>query len=432
MMKKISNYKLYTDHLFLRLCIEGKPAKRTALAGLILLFSVTLFGQEKSPDIDKYIDNGLISLADKDGITWQTKKGDFLFKPYTLVQTRGIFNYYDDEGLSLDEEDNVLNSGFEIPYALLGFAGKAFDRITFNVALNAATTGSALLNQAWFDINLKDELRFRIGKFKTPFNQAYLVQNGQTLFPLLPASLTTRVNLPYDINSVNPVISTGFDVGVEMHGILQDRFGYQLGIFNGTGISVNTATNSFSDENGLPSLLYAARMVYMPYGSMPDYQGDPNQLNEKHMLVGLSGSYNVEANYESSNDLRAGFEFALLSKRWYISAEGYLLSMDFVERQQQSPVYTFWGGYTQAGYFVSSKLQPAVRIDVLDRNSVDEKGILYLPALCLNYYMAGHNLKLQAMYQFMGKAGHNSTAEANDDDNSLSEHQVCIQFQFAF
>lgn len=381
---------------------------------------------------NQYIDNGLISLADKDGFSWSTARGDFLFKPYTLIQTRAIGNYFDDEGLSLSEQDNIFNSGFEIPFALVGFAGRAFDIITYNVTINAATSGAALLNQAWFDINASKGLRFRVGKFKTPFNQAFLVRNGQTLFPVLPTSLTTRINLPYDINSVNPVLATGFDIGVQMHGLLQDKISYQIGVFNGTGITVNTATNGLSDDNGLPSLLYAGRLAVMPFGNMPQHQGDPFKRNETKLLLALSGSYNVEANYESSNDLRAGFELAFLCNGFYASAEGYMLSMDFVERQQNSPVYTFWGGYAQLGYFVTKKLQPAIRFDVMDRNAIDTDGILYFPSMGINYYLAGHNLKLQAMYQFMGKSGHESTFDANDDDNSIPEHKAILQLQFAF
>ncbi len=411
--------------------------QKTMLLIFLMGLGLSVQSQEKdkketATNMDKYIDNGLISLAGKDGLTWQTRSGDFLFKPYTLLQTRAIFNYYDDEGLELAEQDNVLNSGFEFPYALVGFAGKAFNKITFNVAINAAASGAVLLNQAWFDVNVRDELRFRVGKFKTPFNQAFLVQNGQTLFPILPASLTTRVNLPYDINSVNPKLSTGFDIGVQMHGILNQKLEYQLGIFNGTGIDVNTATGSLSDENGLPALLYAGRLAYMPWGAMPQHQGDPSQLNRKSLLIAASAGYGVEANYESSNDLHAGLEFSLLYNRWFVSAEAYLLNMDFVERQQVSPVYTFWGSYLQTGYFVTKKLQPALRIDVMDRNSVKEDGILYMPSAGLNYYLSGHNLKLQVMYQYLGKAGHASVSEANDDDNGMAEHQACVQLQFAF
>ena len=53
-------------------------------------------------------------------------------------------------------QDNVANSGFAIPYAVLGFTGKAFGKVSFNLSLNAAATGAALLQQAWFDVELKN------------------------------------------------------------------------------------------------------------------------------------------------------------------------------------------------------------------------------------------------------------------------------------
>ena len=165
---------------------------------------------------------------------------------------------------------------------------------------------------------------------------------------------------------------------------------------------------------------------------MPQYQGKPSSLNEKKWLAGLSASYNVEANYETSNDLRLGAEFALLCNRWYVTAETYLMNMDFVERQKNSANFTFYGAYAQFGYLLNEKIQPAVRLDVLDRNGINEKGLLAMPALGFNYFFSGHNLKLQAMYQYLSKIGHASEFEANDDDNGMSEHQVCVQLQFAF
>ena len=35
-------------------------------------------------------ENGVVSLAGREGFTIETKKGDFVFKPYLLVQTSGI------------------------------------------------------------------------------------------------------------------------------------------------------------------------------------------------------------------------------------------------------------------------------------------------------------------------------------------------------
>ena len=66
-------------------------------------------------------ENGVVSLAGREGFTIETKKGDFVFKPYLLVQTSANFNWYDDEGLDKAyNQDNIANSGFSIPYAVLG------------------------------------------------------------------------------------------------------------------------------------------------------------------------------------------------------------------------------------------------------------------------------------------------------------------------
>lgn len=61
-----------------------------------------------------------------------------------MVQTTASYKYYYDEGLDKAyNQDNVANSGFAIPYAIIGFTYKAFDKLTFNVSMNAAATEAA-------------------------------------------------------------------------------------------------------------------------------------------------------------------------------------------------------------------------------------------------------------------------------------------------
>ena len=108
---------------------------QTLLALLCLLQAGALSAQN---DIDdRFVENDVVSLAGKKGFTFNTKGGDFLFKPYALIQASGNFNYYDDEDMDLSEVDRIANSGFAIPNALLGFSGKAFGHVTFNFTLNA-------------------------------------------------------------------------------------------------------------------------------------------------------------------------------------------------------------------------------------------------------------------------------------------------------
>lgn len=378
-------------------------------------------------------ENGIVSLAGREGFTISSKKGDFVFKPYLLVQTSANFNWYDDEGLDKAyNQDNVANSGFAIPYAVLGFTGKAFGKVSFNLSLNAAATGAALLQQAWFDVELKKQFSIRVGKFKTPFSHAYLTTLGETLMPSLPLSLTAPVILPYSLNAVTPNIGTGFDLGVEVHGLLADKFGYEVGLFNGTGISVNTAGKTFSDDWHIPSLLYAGRFTYMPKGVMPSTQGNPNRLNEDKLMLGVSTSLNVESENESTNDYRAGLEFAMLKRKLYLGAEMYYMHVGFTKRQKIDQGYHYLGGYVQGGYFVTSRLQATARYDFFNRNGMDTNGFMNMPAVGVNYFFKGCNLKLQAMYQFVGRWGHDTQLDRDNDDLGIATHNATVMLQYTF
>ena len=398
------------------------------LALMALLLPTVLWAQYEEETA-----NGVVSLAGREGFSIETKKGDFVFKPYLLVQASGNYNWYDDEGLDpAYNQDNVANSGFAIPYAVLGFTGKAFDKVTFNLSLNAAASGGALLQQAWFDVAFKPQLALRVGKFKTPFSHAYLTTLGESLLPQMPLSLTTSVIMPYSLNAVMPGIGTGFDLGVELHGLVRDKFGYEVGIFNGTGASVNTAGKTLSDDWHIPSLLYAGRLTYMPWGVMPATQGNPNRLHENKLLVGVSASLNVESEYESTDDTRVGLEVAWLHRKLYLAGELYYMNVGFTERQKIDETYNFLGGYVQGGYFVAPRLQVAARYDFFNRNGMDTNGFLNMPAVGLNYFFKGCNLKLQAMYQYVGRSGHDDQLDRDNDNLGLATHSATVLLQYSF
>lgn len=395
---------------------------------ILLLLPFTAIAQHEND-----MENGIVSLAGKEGFTIGTKKGDFLFKPYLLVQTAANINYYDDEGLDpAYNQDNIANSGFSIPYAILGFTGKAFNMVTFNLSINAAASGGALLQQAWFDVQLKRQFAIRVGKFKTPFTHAYLTTLGETLMPVMPVSLTAPVILPHSLNAVTPNFGTGFDLGVEIHGVVKEKFGYEVGIFNGTGSSVNVASKTFSDDWHIPSLLYAGRVTFMPKGVMPATQGNPNLLKEDKILLGLSTSLNVESENESTNDYRAGAEFAMLKNRLYLGAEIYYMNVGFTKRQKINESYNYLGGYVQGGYFVTNRLQATARYDFMNRNGIDTNGFLNMPAVGVNYFFKGCNLKLQAMYQFIGRTGHDTQLDRDNDDLGLAMHSGTVLLQYTF
>ena len=402
--------------------------KKFLLMALVAMLPAATFAQEEEDT-----ENGVVSVAGKEGFKIATKKGDFVFKPYMMVQASGNFNYYDDEGLDKAyNQDNVANSGFAIPYAIIGFTGKAFDKVSYNVSVNAAGSGGNILQQAWFDVKFKEQLALKVGKMKTPFAHGFQTTLGYTLMPCVPTSLTAAVILPHSLNAVTPSMNTGWDIGVELHGLLAKKFGYEVGLFNGTGGGVNGATKTFSDDWHIPSLLYAARFTFMPKGVMPNIQGDPNRLNEDKMLFGISVSENVESESESTNDFRAGAEFSMLKDRWYVGAEAYYMHVGFTKRQKIDETYNYWGAYAQVGYFLTPQWQLAARYDFMDRNGTDAKGLLNMPAVGVNYFVPNTNLKVQAMYQYIGRTGHATQLDRDNDDLGLAMHTAKIQLQYTF
>lgn len=400
---------------------------------IFLILFLSLFSLPIVAQYDADTENGVVSFAGRKGFIWESKNGKFEFKPYLMVQTGLDINYYDSEGLDpAYNQDHVHNTGFNIPYAVLGFTGRAFGFITYNLSINAAASGGALLQQAWADMKLRDEFGVKVGKFKTPFTHATLTTLGETLFPTLPVSLTAPVIMPHSLNAVTPSMMTGFDLGVEIHGLVKNKWGYEVAIFNGTGAATNSATKTFSDDWHIPSLLYAARFTFQPKGVMPATQGNPNQLDLDKLLVGVSASMNVESENESTNDFRAGLEFAWMHNRLYLAGEAYYMHVGFTKRQKIDESFNYMGGYVQAGYFVTDRLQPALRYDFLDRNGLDKGGFLNMPAVGLNYYFKGVNLKLQAMYRYIGRTGHKTQLDRDNDDLGLAQHNGTLQIQYTF
>ena len=402
------------------------------------MFNIQCILAQDAPSID--MENGVLGIADDRGFTLQSKNGKFVFKPYLFLQTRGQFNYYDDEGLDKAyNQDNVANSGFAIPYAILGFTGKTFGKLDYNLSVNAAAKGADILQQGWVDLRINPAARFRVGKFKTPFTHAYLTTLGETLFPILPTSLTTSIIMPHTLNAVNPIIGTGFDLGVEFHGIAKLNkkpdswlIGYEVGLWNGSGSSVNAATKTFSDDWHIPALLYAGRLTFMPWGQMPATQGNAKMLKGRHMLFGISGGLNVESESESTNDTRLGAEFSMLLNRWYVGAEAYWMHVGFTKRQKIDDTFNYWGAYAQVGYFVHPTVQLGVRYDFMDRNGTTKDGFLNMPAVVCNYYIPKVHLKLSAMYQYTGRYGHKTQLDRDNDDLGISTHHASVQLQFSF
>ena len=104
----------------------------------------------------------------------------------------------------------------------------------------------------------------------------------------------------------------------------------------------------------------------------------------------------------------------------------------FTDRQKIDETYNYLGGYVQGGYFVAPRLQAALRYDFFNRNGLDTDGFLNMPAIGFNYFFKGCNLKLQAMYQYIGRTGHETQLDRDNDNLGLATHTGVVQLQYSF
>ena len=122
----------------------------------------------------------------------------------------------------------------------------------------------------------------------------------------------------------------------------------------------------------------------------------------------------------------------MLKNRLYLGAEIYYMNVGFTKRQKIDESYNYLGGYVQGGYFVTNKLQATARYDFFNRNGLDTNGFLNMPAVGFNYFFTGCNLKLQAMYQFIGRTGHDTQLDRDNDDLGLAMHSGTVLLQYTF
>lgn len=55
-----------------------------------------------------------------------------------------------------------------------------------------------------------------------------------------------------------------------------------------------------------------------------------------------------------------------------------------------------------------------------------------MPAVGLNYFFSRCNLKLQAMYQYIGRWGHETQLDRDMDDNGMAMHSATVMLQYTF
>src|SRR5262245_6529767 len=193
------------------------------------------------------------------------KDGFFIRSPDKAYQLRITGQIQGDMRAYGNPADRKDIDTFLVRRARLGIEATVFDYFEFRL-LPDFGQGQSRIQDSYLNVHYVDWFQIQAGKFKEPVSYEELIQDR--FVPTLERSL---------IDQIVP----GRDVGVMIHGqkLLDDRFDYAVGIFNG-------GTNGDMDTND--SFDGAARVVARPFKS--DFFPEALQL----LQIGISGSFGQE------------------------------------------------------------------------------------------------------------------------------------------
>ncbi len=195
----------------------------------------------------------------QDGFVLQSSNGDYRLVLGAVAQTDGRF--------SLDDPPPITNT-FTIRKLRPTFSGRVAKYFDFKVMPDFGN-GTAVVQDAYFDIRFSPKFRVRTGKDKTPVGYELLQGDPYLLFPerALASSLVPNR-----------------DIGVQIQGDLSPRLFYAAGVFNGVPDARSTTTEL--DTNNTKDL--AGRVVWQPFRSTRTPAGALNGLG--FQIGGSTGS----------------------------------------------------------------------------------------------------------------------------------------------
>lgn len=305
----------------------------------------------------------------------------------------------------IDQEDNSAGSDaskWEAKRIKLWLKGFAYTKdLTYLFQVDFANSGSSkMLEHAYLNYRLLDEVQLLAGQTKVPFGRQWLNSSGAQQF--------------VDRSTASDMFRPGYDTGAKLHGdLFKGLAGYEFGVYGGAGQSTVRSSN----DNAI-----AARATVTPFGPMSYSEGDLDQSATPLLSVGANyyrNTFNKTAatTLETNAVTLAGSTgwlgkglgtFATSEKidvdtygidaafKWLgASAQAeYLLGQ--ADGQSSGKTLRAHGFYAQAGYCVVPKtVEVALRYSYVDPNR-DTAGDLQTDTQgAISWYIAKHNLKLQ-------------------------------------
>lgn len=342
------------------------------------------------------------------GFFVKTADDSFSLKLNGFAQVRYTF---------IDAEKSKSNHNFDVALARLAFSGHVFDpSFTYFMQYEASTFGNNNRVTAldwWMKYSFSPELAIQAGRFILPYSRQFYTHPGNLLFS--------------DLSAADYAFNLQRAVGAHVGGKI-GRVAYDGALTNSI-----RALDAGGQQNVGDELAWLGRVeidILDPYGYL---ETSPTPVSAPQLSIGLAGAFNpidegsafqnvLPGDRTTNATIDGGFRW----DRFSLQAAGHFRHNNFKNITRKSA--DDWGYYVQAGfYLVPERWELAGRVSGVDFGRANNPAVLgdimeYTGGM--NYYLYGHNLKLQMDYSFIDTdrfSGGNRGA-----------HQLRVQTQFLF
>ena len=387
--------------------------KVLAVAAVTVLFAAQTSGAKTLEDVLK--EKGVITEADfkevakSKPLNYRPGKGFTLTSPDEKFQL-SIGGRLQTRYTYVDGEVNGVTpntSKPEVKRMKFWMNGYAYSKdLTYLLQVDFVQGGSSkLLEHAYFNYRLLDEVQVLAGQTKVPFGRQWLNSSGGQQF--------------VDRSFASDAFRPGYDSGVKLNGeVMKGLATYDLGVYGGAGQSV---TRAASGDNTTKAI--AARVTVNPFGKI-GYASESDLDHSPKPLLSIGADYYgntlkkpAATAFETNNITLAGTSgwlgrglgnFSASEKvdvdtfgvdaafKWLgASAQAEYLNGRAEGKSSGSDLRAH-GYFAQVGYCVIPKtLELAFRYSFVDPNRAVSDDQVTDAAGAVSYYFNKHNLKLQ-------------------------------------
>jgi hypothetical protein len=387
-------------------------------------------GKERPPGISR----GALLPADIYNNGFYVKTEDNSFSVYLngLLQTR--FTAFKPNSVGQFGSGNRYENTFDLYLGRLAFSGNVLDENTkyfFQMQGSTAGNSNTLTMLDWFAARtISPYLTIQAGRSWIPYTYEYYDNPGNYLLP--------------DLSGAEYAFLLQRAIGLQAYG-QAGKLGYGVGTYSSI-----PALDAGGQESINGKLAYVGNLHYdllEPYGWV-ESKPTPDPITKPQLTLWMSGMYNPV-------DYSSGFENETTGDRTYGATSNINFRYNYLSTQFSGyyrrtlqtaglPSYDSWGYGEQAGYY----LIPA-RLELAERITGVWWGQPEIPAtggnqvvwfdgptnfsyhrmteysLGLNYYLYGHNLKVQAAYSYLAGKGFTP-------GSGFGANRVWIQSQLMF